>query len=93
MKEQIKQQLSDAILADAKKAQPKGYEHPISFSWQPNLKRFGYKEYKGNIYAMLEANDKQIQAYYINGDIVVTHHGQERSLVIPRLKGNWIFIF
>jgi hypothetical protein len=77
----IKQKLADAIIADAKKAQMPGYEHPVHVSWQPNMKRFGYKEYKGNVYASLEANDPQTIAYYINGDVLVTHHGPMRQRI------------
>ena len=85
----VKERLSDAITEDAREAQ--GPYKSDRLPWIPDPKSFGFKVYRKNEYAKMDADNSQIVAYYINGDIYVTHSGHQRSLVNSKMKGEWTY--
>jgi len=60
--------------------------------WEPDLRSFKVKTYKGKTYGVMRGTDQQVAAYYIDGEIFVTHHGQYRARVNSMLARGFSFV-
>ena len=49
------------------------------------LHEFKCRAAKEGVFSM-ESTDQQVNAYYLDGDIIVAHHGQDRHKVAEKLK-------
>lgn len=90
--EEIKQTMIDAIKKDGEGRRIAGknyFDDTGKRLWEPRentFKKSGYATRSCSDIYYMETTEGQVDAYYIGGDVVIAHNGQERYFVGNKVR-------